>query len=216
MTTSPDPFTAGLLCRLLHQPHKIVILRASRIGDFICATPAFRALRTALPEAEISLITLPMLQACAARLSYFDKIVLFPGFPGIAEQFFDARRTTRFFQAMQDEHFDLAIQMQGTGVYSTPFLLFLGAKVTAGFVRPGDSAGLLDAALPYPQQQHEVQTVLALTSFLGIPAQGEAIEFPLWPQDRLEAQALLAGAQPPFIGLHPAARDRSSRHASAP
>jgi ADP-heptose:LPS heptosyltransferase len=115
---------------------------------------------------------------------------------------------------MQAEQFDLAVQMQGSGVYSNPFTLLLGAKATAGFVRQGDSAGRLDAALPYPQRLHEVRCVLALTTFLGVPEQGEEIEFPLWPQDHQQVQALLEGAEPPLIGLHPAARDVTRRWAS--
>ncbi len=209
-----DPFTSGLLARLPKLPGKVALVRASRIGDFICATPAFRAIRKALPEAEITMITLPMLRDLVIRSPYLDKFVAFPGFPGIAEQFFDARRTIHFFQEMQAEQFDLAVQMQGSGVYSNPFTLLLGAKATAGFVRPGDSAGRLDAALPYPQGMHEVRCVLALTTFLGIPRQGEQMEFPLWPQDHREAEILLAGVEPPLIGLHPSARDETRRWAS--
>ena len=111
-----DPFTPGLLSRLAESPRKIVMLRASRIGDFLCATPAYRALRMALPEAEITMITLPMLQDLVLRSPHLDRFVAFPGYPGIAEQLFAARRTIRFFQEMQAERFDLAIQMQGSGV----------------------------------------------------------------------------------------------------
>src|SRR2546429_9284713 len=95
-----NPFLPGLLSRFQQPPRKVVLLRASRIGDFICATPAFRALRAALPNAEISMITLPMLRDLALRSPYLDRFIAFPGFPGIAEQFFDARRTLRFFDLM--------------------------------------------------------------------------------------------------------------------
>ena len=118
-----DPLAPGLLARLPAPPRKVALLRASRIGDFLCATPAFRALRAALPGAQITMITLPLLQGLVARSPRLDRYVAFPGFPGIAEQFFDARRTLAFFAAMQAERFDLAIQMQGSGVYSNPFTL---------------------------------------------------------------------------------------------
>ncbi len=209
--TQRDPFTPGLLSRLPELPRKVVLLRASRIGDFICATPAFRALRRFLPDAEITIITLPMLHDIAMRLPYFDHFAPFPGYPGIAEQLFDARQTVQFLQTMQAERFDLAIQMQGTGVNSNPFCLLLGARTTAGFLRPGDSPGLLDAALPYPQSLHEVHTVLSLPTFLGIPAQGDEIEFPLLPEDHQNAASLLQGIPSPLIGLHPAARDITRR-----
>ena len=140
-TPRRDPFRPGLLNELARPPEKIVILRASRIGDFINGSPAFRALRGAFPGAKIDLITLPMLEGLAQRLGCFDEIIPFPGYPGLAEQFFDPARALAFFQEMQAEQFDLAIQMQGSGVYSNPFTLMLGARRTAGFVRPGDPAG---------------------------------------------------------------------------
>ena len=206
-----DPFAPGLLTRLSEKPRKVALLRASRIGDFLCATPAFRALRMALPDADITLITLPMLREIAQRLPYLDRIVEFPGYPGIAEQLFDAEHAIQFLREMQAEQFDLAIQMQGTGVNSNPFMLLLGARRTVGFVRPGEGAGLLDAALSYPKHLHEIHCVLALTTFLGIPEQGEQIVFPLHAEDLGRAECLLKNAASPLIGLHPSARDEARR-----
>src|SRR5919202_6512255 len=208
-----DPFLPGVLSRLPEPPLKVALLRASRIGDFICATPAFRALRMALPNAEITLIGQPFVEELVRRSPHLDRFVRFPGFPGIAEQFFDARQTVKFFQQMQTEQFDLAVQMHGSGVYSNPFTLMLGARTTAGFVREGDPAGRLDAALPMPQKENEVRRILALATFLGASPQGEKTEFPLWSEDREAAERLLAGVQRPLIGLHPAAREATKRWA---
>jgi ADP-heptose:LPS heptosyltransferase len=214
-----DPFTPGLLARLPEPPRKVAIVRASRIGDFICATPAIRALAAALPGAEITLIGLPFLRDMVERSPYLAHYVEFPGFPGLADQFFDARGALRFFAEMQAQAFDLALQMNGSGVYSNPFTLMLGARTTAGFVRPNDPPGRLDAALPMPTTGHEIERMLALTTFLGAPpvgcdgAQPAAPEFPLWDEDQAAADALLAGAEPPLIGLHPAAREATKRWA---
>jgi ADP-heptose:LPS heptosyltransferase len=206
-----DPFVPGLFQRLSEPPRKVVLLRASRIGDFICTTPAFRALRAALPHAEITLITLPLLRDLVERLPYLDRFVAFPGFPGIAEQFFDPREALSFFQAMQAERFDLAIQLQGSGVNSNPFMLLLGARYTAGFIRQGAAPGLLDAALPWPLHGHEIQRMLSILRFLGVDAHCTDTEYPLWPQDHADAERLLAGTKRPFIGLHTAARDATRR-----
>lgn len=206
-----DQFLPGLLSRLSESPRKVALMRASRIGDFICATPAFRSLRIALPEAEITLIGQPFVEELIMRSPHLDRFVPFPGFPGIAEQFFDPRQTVQFFQQMQAEEFDLAVQMHGSGVYSNPFTLLLRARITAGFVREGDSAGRLDAALPMPFKLHEVRRVLALTTFLGASPQGEETEFPLWAEDRAAASALLAGVEQPLIGLHPGSREATKQ-----
>lgn len=206
-----DPFSPHLLDRLPFPVRKVAILRASRIGDFLCAVPALRALHAKLPNAELHMITLPLLQTYAGRLSLLSRVWPFPGFPGIAEQLFDARTATDFLRQMQRERFDLAIQMQGTGVHSNPFVLLLGARANAGFVRPGDQAGLLAAALPYPHHLHEVRCVLALSEFLGAPSVGEELEFPLSTEERAEAAALLENLPLPWIGLHPSARDQARR-----
>mgnify|MGYP000722281558 CR=1 FL=1 len=197
----------GLLHRLSVPPQRVAVLRASRIGDFLCAIPALRALRAALPDARITLITVPLLRGLAERLPYVDEVAPFPGFPGIAIQLFEAQNALHFLQRMQAKKFDLALQLQGSGVYSNPFLLLLGARYNAGFVRTGDAAVRLDAALPLPQQGHEIHRALALPVFLGALPAGDHTEFPLTHVDHLRAEALLQKMPRPLLGLHPTAHD---------
>ncbi len=76
-----DPFSPGLLQRLPQPPRKVVIVCALRIGDYVCATPAFRAMRNALPAADIALVGIPFVTALADRSPYIDRFVEFPGLP---------------------------------------------------------------------------------------------------------------------------------------
>jgi len=200
----------ALLARLA-PPRKIAVVRASRLGDFICATPALRALRAALPHAEIALVTLPLLRELAVRLPFVDRFIAFPGFPGIAQQLFRAHEAVEFFRRMQAERFDLAIQLQGSGVYSNPFTLLLGAVATAGFVRPEDDASRLDAAFPWPERGHEIQRLLALMRHLGVEPRGDERVFPLQPEDRQAGERLLNDLPRPLIGLHAGSHDPRRR-----
>lgn len=206
-----DPFNPGLLDRLVPQPKKVAVFRASRLGDFVCATPAFRALKAALPDAEAVLIGLPFVAPLATRLASFDRFLPFPGAPGIAEQLFEARKFTAFLTRVQEERFDLVVQMHGSGVFSNPIALMFGGRVTAGFVRPGDPPGRLDAAMPYPAGLHEVRKNLALMSFLGAPCRGEELDYPLRPADHSQAKRLLRACHGPLIGVHSAAEARTKR-----
>lgn len=190
---------------------KVAIICASRIGDFLCATPAFRAVRAWLPGAEISLIAMPFVEPLVERSPHLDRHISFPGFPGMAAQFFNPARALDFFARMQNERFDLAIQMHGSGVYSNPVALMLGARRTVGFIREEDSPGLLDAALEWPSREPARLRALRLAEFLGAPSRGEHTEFPLCAGDRQAAAKAMAGAAEPWIGLHAGAREPGKR-----
>lgn len=200
------PEKPDLLARLDRPPKNIAIVCASRIGDFICATPAFRALKKMLPESCITLIGLPFVQEMVERNTHLEKFEAFPGFPGIAEQFFDARNVRTFICRMQRRRYDLAIQVHGSGIYSNTFTLLLGARFTAGFVRDGNDTGLLDAALCWPSLHASVRA-LSLVEFLGAPRVGNETEFDLLPEDFFSADRLLRACPEPFIGLHPWSRE---------
>lgn len=195
------------LHRLAEPPRSVVLFRASRLGDLLCAVPAFRSLRAALPTASFTLISLPWGNELVQRLPYLDRFELFPGYPGMAEQTFEPRRTLEFLERMQAERFDLAVQIHGSGVFSNPFVKLLGARWSVGFRRPEDHFMAMDASLPMPEEGTEVERLLALPRFLGAPDMGTDLEFPLMQQDEdeLDRSLALAGAprQAGLLTLHP-------------
>jgi ADP-heptose:LPS heptosyltransferase len=201
-----DATVPGLLTRLPAPPRKAVLLGEPRLGAYICLTPALRALRAALPDTEMVMITDATLRDLSRRTPYLDRFLPFPPLEG-AHHARDVRPLTTFLQQMQEENFDLAIQLHGYGLWSCPFFVLLGAQVNAGFTGPADLPGLMEAALPFPREGHFVDRVLALTTFLGAPARGRATEFPLAEEDHRAARTLLAQAKPPLIGIHPSARN---------
>ena len=100
----------------LQNLRKIAVFRALKLGDMLCAVPALRALRTAYPKAEITLLGLPWAETFAERFhAYIDRFIHFPGCEGLPEQPYNKEQLEDFIQQMERENFDLVLQMQGNG-----------------------------------------------------------------------------------------------------
>jgi ADP-heptose:LPS heptosyltransferase len=195
-------------------PQRIVILRALHIGDLLCAVPAFRALKTALPQAWITLIGLPWAHRFVERFnSYLDDFIPLPGYPGFPEQNPEVSRFPDFLARVQRLQYDLAIQMQGSGEISNPLIMLLGAKYCAGFYLPGQYCPDPERFLPYPEHEPEVWCHLRLMEFLGMPPQGDELEFPLYDQDWKELEGITAkfAIQSDYVCIHPGARSLERR-----
>jgi ADP-heptose:LPS heptosyltransferase len=180
---------------LLGELRDVAVLRAlPGIGDLLCAMPALRAFRIAYPETCVTLIGVPEAETLIARFgSYVDELAPFPGFPGVPEVPFDARRTTAFVTRAQAREFDLAVQLHGSGRTTNAFVALLAARRTAGFVLPGFPCPDPELFVPYPADRPEPLRHLALMEHLGLPVDDPTLEFPLWDEDRAEAERLLAG-----------------------
>ncbi len=190
-------------------PQRVVLLRALVLGDMLCAVPAFRSLRAALPKAHLVLVGLPWARDFATRFSrYFDGFLEFPGFPGLAERSPNVGQFPGFLQTVQQTRFDLAIQMHGSGLLTNPLTMLLGARQTAGFYQPGQWCPDADWFLPYPGHEPEVDRLLHLLEFLGVPRCGDALEFPMSEEDDAALRAipqvrrLTPGS---YVCLHPGA-----------
>lgn len=187
---------------------KIVIFRALQLGDMLCAIPGIRALRHAYPEAQITLIGLPWAKSFTERFSHlFNGFIPFAGYPGLPEQPFEPEAFTQMLIAIQQEKFDLAIQMQGNGSIINPMMELFGAKHTAGFCMEGHYAPDNGLFMPYPDHGHEIERHLALMEFLGIPSQSTDLEFPLLADDEEKLTSLHLGIEPKkYVCVHPGSR----------
>jgi len=163
--------------------HRIAVFRALNLGDMLCATPAFRALRQAFPRADIALIGLPWARAFQRRYrAYLDRFFSFPGYPGLPEATGTIAQREDFFEQMRGEGFDLALQLHGSGPASNEVLGRLGARTALGLGAGVQRPGL--RLWPYPEDRHEVhRTLYLLQEGLGIAAHDDRLEFPLHPED---------------------------------
>lgn len=192
----------------------MVVFRALNLGDMLCAVPALRALRRALPTAHITLLGLPWSADFARRFTdLLDGHLSFPGYPALPERDTDILAWPGFLQSVQGQGFDLAVQMHGNGHHTNALLTLLGARVTTGFC---EARGLGDWPwhVPWPESGPEPRRLMALAQHLGAPADDLALAFPLGPTDRAawvgrpDILGLRSGG---YLCLHPGGREIRKR-----
>ncbi|TMD57689.1 MAG: glycosyltransferase family 9 protein [Chloroflexi bacterium] len=193
--------------------HKIAVLRANGLGDFIFALPALEALRVAYPEAEIVLLGKKWhANFLANRPGPIDRVVIVPAFKGVNEEpglVENLAEQEQFFKAMNHERFDLAIQLHGGGRYSNPFLLRLGARMTVGLKTP--DAVPLDRWAPYIYFQPESIRYLEVVSLIGAKATALEPRISVIEEDLVEARRVVPEREKPLVALHPGAGDPERR-----
>jgi ADP-heptose:LPS heptosyltransferase len=193
-------------------PSSVVVFRALQLGDMLCAVPALRALRNALPRAHIALVGLPWAQQFAERFpGYLDEFIPFPGHPLLPEQPVRHEALADFYARMCARQFALAIQLHGSGDVSNDIVSGFGADVMAGFCRGEPVTRERAVMLPYPDTGAEPERLLRLVGQLGADPAGDHLEFPLTRHDEEELAASsiaddLTGDD--YFCIHPGARYR--------
>ena len=205
----------GMISRFDRVPniHKIAVLRANALGDFIFALPALEALRVAYPEAEIVLLAKKWhANFLANRAGPIDRVVVVPFSKGVNEEpglVENLKEQEQFFKAMTQERFDLAIQLHGGGRYSNPFLLALGAQMTVGLKTP--DAVPLDRWVPYIYFQSEIIRYLDVVSLIGAKVTVLEPRISVIEEDLVEARRIVPEQEKPLVALHPGASDPERR-----
>ncbi|HEX6965105.1 MAG TPA: glycosyltransferase family 9 protein [Gemmatimonadaceae bacterium] len=198
----------------MHLPDvtRIAVLRANGIGDLMFALPALAALRAAYPVAHITLLGARHHAALLdGRPSPVDRVIVVPPARGVNEV--DGAECPealdRFFAAMQNERFDLALQMHGGGRFSNPFTRRLGARVTVGL--KADDAPPLDRWIPYTYWQPEVARYLEVVSLVGAAPHAIAPQLAVTARDLEEAERLVPSTDAPVVLLNPGGTDPRRR-----
>src|SRR5690625_1584701 len=175
----------------------------------LCVIPALRSLRAAHPQARITLLGLPSAGWLLERFpSLNDSLLPSTGYPWIPDAPLEPLRLASFISE-HSGHFDLILQMHGSGHSSNPFAALLNAPQTAGFHLPGAWTPAGDSFFPYPAHEQEVRRWTALMANLGYPDEGEELEFPVTEAEARMARQL-AGDHP-YVCLHPGASEEARR-----
>ncbi len=199
---------------------RIGVFRALVLGDMLCALPAMRALRARFPQARITLIGLPWAREWVQRQAELDDFIEFPGHPALPERSVDVQAATAFPARMQQERFDLLVQLHGSGGIVNEMLAQWGARHVAAFHEPHGFIPEPGLSCPWPERGTEIERLLRLTDVFGAPRPEQRLAFPLTAADRTQARALLesAGVSPgtrELVCVHPGAQLPSRRWPTA-
>jgi ADP-heptose:LPS heptosyltransferase len=172
---------------------KIAVLRANALGDFIVTLPALKAMRDAYLDAEIVLLGRAWhKEFLIKRRTAIDRVIEVPLKKGVGDQEGADEANAElelFFEAMQKEHFDIAINFQGNGISSNPFIRRLHAKTTIGAA--AKDAEKLDRSIPYYYYQSEVIRFIEVAKLIGAEATSLEPEIKVLEQDEEEISSLI-------------------------
>ncbi len=209
--------------RQLGPVRRIVVFRALVLGDMVCATPALRALQRRFPEATLTLVGLPWARDWAARQTCIDDFIAFPGHPSLPESQLDLVAWPAFLAGVRARHFDLAVQLHGSGSVTNALVREWHAGHLAAFHEPDQADPDPGLGMPWPVAGTEVERLLSLVEGLGarhlVPARERVrLDFPLWPADSQEAARVLGShgqdagdAGQRYICIHPGSQLPSRR-----
>lgn len=195
--------------KIVPRVHRIAVLRANQLGDFIVALPALQAIKNTYPQAELVLLAKPWTgKFMEARPSPIDRIISVPVSKGVRIE--DGKRENKedlraFFRLMKKERFDIAVQMHGGGKDSNRFIKKLGAQLTVGS-RTKD-AERLDRYIPYSVYQNEVLRYLEIAALIGARTADVAPHLTVLKNDTEETKRSLHELAERYVVLHPGASD---------
>jgi ADP-heptose:LPS heptosyltransferase len=159
----------------------VAVVRAlPGLGDMLCAVPAVRALRAALPSGRITLVGLPTASWFVERYAhYVDDLLPCHVWPGLVEIEGPAEAAAPFLHRARRRRFDLAVQMHGDGQASNGLTAALGATRWIGMSLDGASRLQGGRVGRYRLDHHEIDRCVDVLALLGVPATDLSLELPV-------------------------------------
>lgn len=200
-------------------PH-ILLVRPDHLGDMVLTTPIFHALRTSLPNAQITLMVGPWSSQVVARHPDIDRLIScsFPGFRRASQNpFMPYVMLFRVARQLRRQRYDLAINLRPDFWWGAALLYLARIPRRVGYaLAPGTP--FLNRALPFIMPEAATVSSLHLISAaletLGVAPLAEPYtpeQYPTqvaiteeeedWMSARLQQEGI--DATTPIVVIHP-------------
>jgi ADP-heptose:LPS heptosyltransferase len=115
-----------------------------------------------------------------------------------------------FIEEMRKKKFDLVVQMHGSGRFTNPLTVLMGARENAGYYEAGRYRPDPRRFIEWRPEEHEVQRWLRLLEHAGVPPKGTRLEFPLDEADWRELRSFCLRERS-YVVIHPGSQLSSRR-----
>ena len=203
---------------------KFLIIRRDNIGDLVCTTPVFRALREHYPTAHICALVNSYNQPVLENNPDIDAVFAYtkakhrPEGKSVIGVYLDRIRLLWRLRRMQFDYVILAAA--GYLPRALKLARIIKPKHIVGFIQSNASRGI-DVGVPYtsPRAMHEVEDIFRLLAPLGIEQAPPLTQVVADPSEIMSVHATLNAQQwrqsAPLIGIHISARKPSQRWSTA-
>ncbi|HEY3994155.1 MAG TPA: hypothetical protein VGM01_14905, partial [Ktedonobacteraceae bacterium] len=179
------------------QVRKVLLVRLDNLGDVLLTTPAFHALKVALPTTSLTLLTSPV-GAQVGRLDPdLDQVIVYqaPWVDPWRQLPQDSQREQAMIARLKAEHFDGALIFTSfrQSSLAAAYLCYLAdIPLRAAISLDGPGSLLTTRHRPPERMMHEVERGLDLVGALGIQAAATDLVLQVPAQATQEAEAYLA------------------------
>ncbi|GHO94697.1 glycosyl transferase [Reticulibacter mediterranei] len=191
---------------------RVLLIRLDNLGDVLLMTPAFHAIKAALPEASLTLLASSVGSQIGLLDPDIDDVIVYqaPWMDPWHKLPQDSQREQQMIALLKERHFDAAIIFGSFHQSALPaaylcYLADIPLRAAASIDGPGS---LLTTRHKHPERMmHEVERGLDLVGALGIPAAEPELVLKTPPAARESMMDLLAApdlsAHTPLIVVHP-------------
>jgi lipopolysaccharide heptosyltransferase II len=143
----------------------ILFIRVDRVGDMVLSTPAFRAIKAALPKVQLTVMASPANAPILKNNLDVDEVIVYDRSAGLFEKM-------KFVNGLRCRHFDLAIDPHTDYELKTAWLAGMsGAAHRIGYAAFGREIFFNCPAPKIEGNKHFVDGALDLLKHIGIPSE---------------------------------------------
>jgi lipopolysaccharide heptosyltransferase II len=149
----------------LQNIHSILFIRVDRVGDMALSTPAFRAIKAALPKVQLTVMVSPANAPILKNNPDVDEVIVYDRSAGLLEKM-------KFINGLRSRHFDLAIDPYTDYELKTAWLAGMsGAAHRIGYAAFGREIFFNCPSPKIEGKKHFVDGALDLLKRIGIPSE---------------------------------------------